>query len=83
MPRQSFCRADGPATIFDVTTRDKAHALLDHLPEERVDAALAALEAVEGRDTSVEAILARHGEQRLDPEECERHFGSLPADDEG
>jgi hypothetical protein len=35
------------------------------------------------RDTSVEAILARHGEQRLDPEEFERHCGSLPADDEG
>jgi hypothetical protein len=66
-----------------VTTRQKAHALLDHLPEERVDAALAALEAVEGCDTSVEAILARHGEQRLDPEEFELHFGSLPADDEG
>lgn len=62
---------------------DQAHALLDHLPEERVSAALAALEAVEGRDTSVEAILARHGEQRLDPEEFDRHFGSLPSDDEG
>lgn len=35
------------------------------------------------RNTSVEAILARHGEQRLDPEEFELHFGSLPADDEG
>jgi hypothetical protein len=66
-----------------VTTREKAHAVLDHLPEERVDAALAALEAVEGKDTSVEAILARHGEQRLSPEEFDRHFGSLPTDDEG
>lgn len=37
----------------------------------------------EPRDTSVEAILARHGEQRLDPEEFECHFGSLSADDEG
>lgn len=37
----------------------------------------------ERHDTSVDAILARHGEQRLDPEEFERHFGSLPADDEG
>ena len=44
---------------------------------------MAALEAVEGRDTSVEAILARHGEQRLDPDEFERHFGSLPTDGEG
>jgi hypothetical protein len=66
-----------------VTTREKAHAVLDHLPEDRVEAALAALEAVEGRDTSVAAILARHGEQRLDPGEFERHFGSLPTDGEG
>jgi hypothetical protein len=41
------------------------------------------LEAVEGRDTSVEAILARHGEERLSPEEFDRHFGSLPTDAEG
>ena len=68
---------------WDVTTREKAHAVLDHLPEDRVDAALAALEAVEGRDTSVEAILARHGEERLSPEEFDRHFGSLPTDAEG
>ncbi len=66
-----------------MTTREKARALLDHLPEDRVEAALAALEAVEGRDTSIDAILARHGEQRLDPEEFERQFGSLPTDDEG
>jgi hypothetical protein len=70
-------------TIRRVTTREKAHAVLDHLPEDRVEAALAALEAVEGRDTSLDAILARHGEQRLDPKEFERQFGSLPTDDEG
>jgi hypothetical protein len=75
--------AAGPGTIRDVTTRERARAVLDHLPEERVEAALAALEAVEGRDTSIDAILARHGEQRLDPEEFERQFGSLPTDDEG
>jgi hypothetical protein len=46
-------------------------------------AALAALEAVESRDTSVDAILARQGEQRLDPDEFECHFGWLPTDDEG
>jgi hypothetical protein len=69
--------------ISGVTTRERAHAVLDHLPEDRVEAALAALEAVEGRDTSVEAILARHGEERLSPEEFDQHFGSLPADDEG
>lgn len=56
--------------------------MLDRLPDDRVEAALAALEAVEGRDTSVEAILARHGEQ-LDPQEFERQFRSLPTDVEG
>jgi hypothetical protein len=66
-----------------VTTREKAHAVLDHLPEDRVEAALAALEAVEGRDNSIDAILARHGEQRLAPDEFERAFGTLPSDDEG
>ena len=75
--------ADRSATIPLMTTRERAHAVLDHLPDDRVDAALAALEAVEGRDTSVEAILARHGEQRLGPEDFDRHFGSLPTDDEG
>lgn len=75
--------AVGPGTIIHVTIRERAHAVLDQLPEDRVEAALAALEAVEGRDTSIEAILARHGEQRLDPEDFERHFGSLPTDDEG
>ncbi|HEV7400824.1 MAG TPA: hypothetical protein VGN84_11220 [Solirubrobacterales bacterium] len=66
-----------------MTIRERAHAVLDHLPEDRVGAALAALEAVEGRDTSLEAILARHGEERLGPEEFHQHFGSLPTDDEG
>ncbi|HEX3608471.1 MAG TPA: hypothetical protein VHU14_02185, partial [Solirubrobacterales bacterium] len=60
-----------------MTTREKARAVLDHLPEDRVEAALAALEAVEGRDTSLEQILARHGEDQLSPEEFKRHFGSL------
>jgi hypothetical protein len=52
-------------------------------PEDRVGAALAALEAVEGRDTSLEAVLARHCEERISPEEFDRHFGLLPTDDEG
>jgi hypothetical protein len=72
-----------PGYDLAVTTREKAHVVLDHLPEDRVEAALAALEAVVGRETSVAAILARHGEQRLDPKEFERHFGVLPSDSEG
>jgi hypothetical protein len=69
-----------------VTTREKAERLLKEMPEERVPVALEALEAViwgEEADTSVEAILARHGERRLDPAEFERHFGDLPRDGEG
>lgn len=66
-----------------MTIREKAHAVLDHIPEDRVEAALAALEAVEGKDASLEAILARHGEERISSEEFDRHFGSLPTDDEG
>jgi hypothetical protein len=38
---------------------------------------------LESPDTSVEAVLARHGEDRLDPEEFEHQFGSLPTDAEG
>ena len=72
-----------PGYHLAMTTRERAHAVLDHIPENRVDAALAALEVVEGRDTSVEAILARHGEERLSSEEFNQHFGSLPTDDEG
>jgi hypothetical protein len=56
------------------------------MPEERVPVALEALEAViwgEDADTSVGAILARHGERRLDSAEFERHFGDLPRDGEG
>lgn len=34
-------------------------------------------------DLSVRAILARHGERELTPEEFERHFGLLPTDGEG
>lgn len=60
--------------------REKAHIVLDRLPEDRVEAALAALEAVDGRDASIDAILARHGEERLSPDEFIQRFGSLPTD---
>jgi hypothetical protein len=42
----------------------------------------AALGTVEERDPSLEAILDRHGEERISGEEFDRHFGSLPIDDE-
>lgn len=34
-------------------------------------------------DLSVKAILARHGERELTPEEFEQRFGELPTDGEG
>ncbi|ADB50448.1 hypothetical protein [Conexibacter woesei] len=34
-------------------------------------------------DLSVEAILARYGERELVPDEFDRRFGHLPADDKG
>jgi transcriptional regulator with XRE-family HTH domain len=34
-------------------------------------------------DLSAEAMLARHEERRLTPEEFEEHFGHLPTDGEG
>jgi hypothetical protein len=37
----------------------------------------------EPADTSLEAILARHGEERLESEEFDRIFESLSTDDEG
>ena len=46
-----------PDYLSVVTTREEAHAALDRLPDDRVDAALAALEAVDGKDTSIEGIL--------------------------
>lgn len=66
--------------MSEVTIRDEDLSVLDDLPEDRVEAAL---EAVEGRGTSIDAILARYGERRLDPQEFECQFGSLPTDDEG
>ena len=68
-----------------MTAREEAERVLQGLPEESMPAALEALEAVlEGEvDTSVAAILARHGESRLSPAEVDRHFGDLPTDGEG
>ena len=34
-------------------------------------------------ESSVESILARHGERRLTAEQFEEHFGDLPRDGEG
>ncbi|HEX5375568.1 MAG TPA: hypothetical protein VFW48_05360 [Solirubrobacterales bacterium] len=64
-----------------MTIQENAHAVLGRLPEERVE--VAAFEAAEGCDTSVEAILARHGKQRLDSKEFEGQFALLSTGHQG
>jgi hypothetical protein len=46
--------------------------------DERPDGALLVVP-----DTSVAAVLARHGARPMTAEEFDRHFGDLPTDDEG
>jgi hypothetical protein len=75
-------RSSTHATLVDV---EPAHVTLsgdlsgdyvveDHRPDGRV---------LLRPDLSVKAMLARHGERRLTPEEFEQHFGQLPTDGEG
>lgn len=40
-------------------------------------------DAAHGRRNLVDEIVARHGEQQIDPKEFQAQFGSLPSDDEG
>jgi len=66
-----------------MATREELHRKVDALSEAQVDKArIVILDQVDG-ETSVESILARHGERRLSPEELEEHFGNLPTDGEG
>lgn len=64
-------------------TREELHRKVDALSETQLDRTrLVVLDQV-ASETSVEAILSRHGERRLTPEEFAEHFGHLPQDDEG
>ncbi len=66
-----------------MATRDELHREVDALSEAQVERArIVVVDEVDG-ETSVELILARHGERRLSPEELEEHFGDLPRDGEG
>lgn len=64
---------------------DGAHSAYNALIRRLVSFERAAARASWGEDadTSVETILARHGEQRLGAAEFERRFGDLPRDGEG
>lgn len=66
-----------------MATREELHRRVDALSDTQLDKArLLVLDEV-GEDTSLEAILGRHGEHRLTPGEFEEHFGHLPQDGEG
>lgn len=81
-----------PPSFQAMTDRAKAHAILDRLPDDRVDAALAALESVAGRDPSLEppldisadAIAERLEHEPATREEFEATYGAVkPSDGEG
>ena len=66
-----------------MATREELHRKVDALSDAQLERArIVVLNGVDS-ETSVEAILARHGECRLSPEEFEEHFGDLPRDGEG
>jgi hypothetical protein len=66
-----------------MATREELHRRVDALSEAQVERARIVIVDEVGDDTSVEAILARHGEHPLSTEEFEDHFGDLPRDSEG
>lgn len=66
-----------------MATREQLHRDVDALPAPQVPKARIVVVDEVTEQTSVKAILARHGEQRLSPEEFEQHFGDLPSDGEG
>jgi hypothetical protein len=63
-----------------MTTREKAERLLQEIPEERVPAALEALEAViwgDGVDNDLEAILDADADELLDELDAEERKAGL------
>jgi hypothetical protein len=66
-----------------MATREDLHRRVDALTEAQVERArIVGVDEVD-EETSVEAILARRGEQHLSAEEFDDHFGALPRDGEG
>ena len=66
-----------------MATRDDLHRRIDALSESQLERARLIVVDEIDEETSVEAILARHGERRLNSDEFEKHFGELPQDGEG
>jgi hypothetical protein len=66
-----------------VATREDLHRRVDALSDAQVERARIVIVDEVAEETSVESILARHGERRLSAEQFEEHFGDLPRDGEG
>ena len=66
-----------------MATREELHQRVDALSEAQVERARIVIVDEVDEETSVESILARHGEHRLSAEEFEERFGNLPRDGEG
>jgi hypothetical protein len=66
-----------------MATREDLHRRVDALSEAEVERARIVIVDAVDKETSVEAILARHGEQRVSSQEFVEHFGDLPRDGEG
>ncbi|HEY2937535.1 MAG TPA: hypothetical protein VGJ25_13105 [Gaiellaceae bacterium] len=66
-----------------MAAREDLQRRVDALSEAQVERARIVIVDEEGEETSVESILARHGEHRLSAEEFEDHFGDLLRDGEG
>jgi hypothetical protein len=66
-----------------MATREDLHRRVDALSDAQVERARIVVIDEVDQDTSIESILARHGEQRLSAEEFEEQFGDLPRDGEG
>jgi hypothetical protein len=66
-----------------MATREELHQRVDALSDAQVERARIIVVDEVDEETSVESILARHGEQRLTAKEFEEHFGGLPRDSEG
>jgi hypothetical protein len=66
-----------------MATREDLHRRVDALSDAQVERARIIVVDEVDEETSVESILARHGEHRLSAEAFEDHFGDLPRDGEG
>lgn len=58
-----------------MATREDLHRRVDALSEAQVERARIVVVDEVAKDTSVESILVRHGEQQVGLEEFEEHFG--------